>query len=213
MEIEVTGVEEVVENASDSDVDVDDSGPSSVPHLSSAQLLMQATQATQVKQLQQAISNKPKGKLVAAAPPKPKAVQTKPPQLTQIAKPKPATSLSGKQGAQPSGGPPKLVGTVAKAALPKTVANASQVKQIPAKQPAMPKQVPLAKHSPKQMQTKSVVVETPKTVGPVKPAVETVPKSLPSVVLASKPLIKQKVPQKLDTPPSLVSFGVSYEIH
>lgn len=43
MQIDATGVEEIIE-ASDSDVDVDDSSaPSSAPQLSSAQLLMQAT--------------------------------------------------------------------------------------------------------------------------------------------------------------------------
>ncbi|XP_050550353.1 nuclear factor related to kappa-B-binding protein isoform X3 [Spodoptera frugiperda] len=72
MELEVGSMEEVVENASDSDVDVDDSGQSSsVPHMSSAQLLMQATQASQGKQV--TLPPKPKGKLVATPPPKAKA--------------------------------------------------------------------------------------------------------------------------------------------
>lgn len=76
MELEVGNVEEVVENASDSDVDVDDSGPPpSAPHLSSAQLLMQATQATHAKQAP--LPPKPKGKLVATPPPKTKAAAPK----------------------------------------------------------------------------------------------------------------------------------------
>ncbi|CAH0686191.1 unnamed protein product [Spodoptera exigua] len=86
LELEVGSVEEVVENASDSDVDVDDSGQSSsVPHLSSAQLLMQATQASQGKQV--TLPPKPKGKLVAAPPPKAKAhVVPKPASVKQPAK-------------------------------------------------------------------------------------------------------------------------------
>ncbi|XP_075976677.1 uncharacterized protein LOC142976945 isoform X2 [Anticarsia gemmatalis] len=73
MELEVGSVEEVIDNASDSDVDVDDSGPpASMQHLSSAQLLMQATQASQGKQV--ALPPKPKGKLVATPPQKPKTV-------------------------------------------------------------------------------------------------------------------------------------------
>lgn len=79
LDLEVGSVEEVIDNGSDSDVDVDDSSiPSSMPHLSSAQLLMQATQASQVKQV--TIPAKQKGKLVATIPPKPKqtGAKTKP---------------------------------------------------------------------------------------------------------------------------------------
>lgn len=84
MDLEVGSVEEIVENASDSDVDVDDSGPPpSVPHLSSAQLLMQATQASQGKQV--ALPPKPKGKLVATPPPKTKASVA--PKTAQTTKP------------------------------------------------------------------------------------------------------------------------------
>lgn len=44
MDLEVTNLEEVMVNSSESDVDVDDSGSgSSAPQLSSAQRLMQAT--------------------------------------------------------------------------------------------------------------------------------------------------------------------------
>ncbi|XP_052742079.1 nuclear factor related to kappa-B-binding protein isoform X2 [Bicyclus anynana] len=65
MEVDGPSIEEVHENASDSDVDVDDTGASSsVPHLSSAQLLMQATQATHPKQT----TNKQKAKLVPNTP-------------------------------------------------------------------------------------------------------------------------------------------------
>ncbi|CAH2041402.1 unnamed protein product, partial [Iphiclides podalirius] len=211
VDVETTGAEEVVENASDSDVDVDDSGaPPSVPHLSSAQLLMQATQqATQVKQLQQALANRPKGKLVAA-PPKPRGVQAKqPPPLAKQPNPGPARtpSLSGKQGGPPPAAPAKLAGPAAKAMLPKA-ASVAQAKQTLAKQPA-PKLVPLTKHSPKQAPAKSVALETPKSIGPTKPSVETVPKSLPSVVLTQKPVVKPKVAQKMDTPPSLVPCSLS----
>ncbi|KAJ8720244.1 hypothetical protein PYW07_012287 [Mythimna separata] len=72
LELEVAGVEEVVENASDSDVDVDDSGAlAAAPALSSAQLLMQATQAAPNTK-PPAQPPKPKAKLVATPPPKPK---------------------------------------------------------------------------------------------------------------------------------------------
>lgn len=74
MDLEVGSVEEVVDNGSDTDVDVDDSGsPSSVPHLSSAQLLMQATQANHRLPL-----HRPKGKLIAVSPHKAKHVVAKP---------------------------------------------------------------------------------------------------------------------------------------
>ncbi|KAJ0176108.1 hypothetical protein K1T71_008282 [Dendrolimus kikuchii] len=70
LEVEVGSVEELIE-ASDSDVDVDDSSTSStVPHLSSAQLLIQATKS---QSKPQPLPQKPKGKLVATPPPKPKA--------------------------------------------------------------------------------------------------------------------------------------------
>lgn len=81
--MDVASIEEIVDNGSDTDVDVDDSSsPTAVPHLSSAQLLMQATQA-QGKQpsLQH---SRPKGKLVAVTAPKSKtikqSIQTKPTQ-------------------------------------------------------------------------------------------------------------------------------------
>lgn len=77
MDLEVGSVEEVVDNGSDTDVDVDDNGsPSSVPHLSSAQLLMQATQANHAKHLH--LHTKPKGKLIAVSPHKAKHVIAKP---------------------------------------------------------------------------------------------------------------------------------------
>lgn len=83
MDMDVASVEEIVDNGSDTDVDVDDSSsPTAVPHLSSAQLLMQATQAQgKLPSLQH---SRPKGKLVAVTPPKSKttkqSIQTKPPQ-------------------------------------------------------------------------------------------------------------------------------------
>ncbi|CAG4952800.1 unnamed protein product [Colias eurytheme] len=84
MELEVGSMEEVVDNASDSDVDVDDSGSStSLPQLSSAQLLMQATQATQPKPL----TPKPKPKLVPT-PQRPKTVIKQSPQPKQTPQPK-----------------------------------------------------------------------------------------------------------------------------
>lgn len=73
MDIDLGNTEDVPDNGSDSDVDVDDTGPT-MPHLSSAQLLMQAN-----KQV------KPKTKLVI---PKAKPVNSKLPSLVQT-KPQP----------------------------------------------------------------------------------------------------------------------------
>ncbi|XP_063828983.1 nuclear factor related to kappa-B-binding protein [Ostrinia nubilalis] len=88
MELEVGSVEEVVENASDSDVDVDDTSAPAAPHVSSAaQLLMAATQAAPPKPPP---APKPKGKLVATPKPKPspqpKPTTSKPNLMTQSAK-------------------------------------------------------------------------------------------------------------------------------
>lgn len=74
MEMEVASIEEVVDNGSDTDVDVDDSSsPTAVPHLSSAQLLMQATRAQGKPPALQ--HNRPKGKLVAVTAPKTKTAK------------------------------------------------------------------------------------------------------------------------------------------
>ena len=142
MELEVGSVEEVVENASDSDVDVDDSSiPTSAPQLSSAQLLMQATQATQGKQV--ALPPKPKGKLVATPPPKTKVNAV---QKTAL----PAKTGPAKQSA--------LMAQSAKQAnlLAQAVRQSNVQKQTTVIQPAKPP-VP---QSPKQT---NVTPQTPKT--------------------------------------------------
>ncbi|XP_068629387.1 nuclear factor related to kappa-B-binding protein isoform X2 [Battus philenor] len=207
-EIEVANVEEVIENASDSDVDVDDSGPSSMPHLSSAQLLMQATQATQVKHLQ-SVHNKPKGKLVATLPTKPKNLPIRQtPQAPQTIKTNTSQakqtniSLSGKQNVLI--GPTKIINQT-----PKSKPNAIQVKQAMAKH-AAPKQVPLSKNSPKQTQPKTVVVETVKTISQQKHISETVARTLPSVVVASKAsLVKPKVAHRIEASPSSIASSLA----
>ncbi|CAK1582770.1 unnamed protein product [Parnassius mnemosyne] len=224
MEMEVGSVEEVVENASDSDVDVDDSGvSSSVPHLSSAQLLMQATQATQVKQLQPTGHNKPKGKLVPTPTTKPKTAQTKQsPQVTKHSNliqsvKQTIISQSGKQNAQSSTvmSATKIIGQPPKANVTQkqNTTNVAQAKQNVVKQASViSKQVPLAKQSPKQAQAKSVMVETAKSgVGQMKQMNEMVAKTLPSVVVTPQkpPLVKPKVAQKIEVTQSLISSSLS----
>uniref|UniRef100_A0A2A4JYW6 Nuclear factor related to kappa-B-binding protein second winged helix domain-containing protein n=1 Tax=Heliothis virescens TaxID=7102 RepID=A0A2A4JYW6_HELVI len=143
MELEVGSVEEVVENASDSDVDVDDSGQtSSVPHLSSAQLLMQATQASQTKQV--TLPPKPKGKLVATPPPKAK-VNAPPKTAPTVKQPAKQSTLMAQSAKQAN---------LLAQAVRQT--NVNQVKQTTVIQPPKP---PLPQ-SPKQ------TIVTPQTSKP-----------------------------------------------
>ncbi|XP_013172986.1 PREDICTED: nuclear factor related to kappa-B-binding protein isoform X2 [Papilio xuthus] len=172
MEMEVASVEEVIENASDSDVDVDDSGPSPAPHLSSAQLLMQATQATQVK-----LTHKQKGKLVATPTPKTKNLQ---PKQTQIKTPQIKQTLP-KQNTQTN---------MIKVNQTQKKPNITQIKQTAKQINTVPKQIPIPKQSPKQTQAKTP--ETMKIIGQSK-ANETGAKSYTSVVVTPKPKAAQKI--------------------
>ncbi|KPI92541.1 Nuclear factor [Papilio xuthus] len=172
MEMEVASVEEVIENASDSDVDVDDSGPSPAPHLSSAQLLMQATQATQVK-----LTHKQKGKLVATPTPKTKNLQ---PKQTQIKTPQIKQTLP-KQNTQTN---------MIKVNQTQKKTNITQIKQTVKQINTVPKQIPIPKQSPKQTQAKTP--ETMKIIGQSK-ANETGAKSYTSVVVTPKPKAAQKI--------------------
>ncbi|PZC73103.1 hypothetical protein B5X24_HaOG210017 [Helicoverpa armigera] len=171
MELEVGSVEEVVENASDSDVDVDDSGQtSSVPHLSSAQLLMQATQASQGKQV--ALPPKPKGKLVATPPPKAKV--NAPPKTTPTVKQPAKQSTLMAQSA-------KQANLLAQAVRQSTVNQAKQTAVIQPPKPPLPQ-------SPKQT-----------TVAPQPPKPANVPQAKQTTVISQviKPnIVKQATSTK-----------------
>ncbi|CAH0727045.1 unnamed protein product, partial [Brenthis ino] len=200
MDLDVANTEEVGDNASDSDVDVDDtSAPSAIPHLSSAQLLMQATQATNKQP-----TTKPKGKLVPI-PPKPKTsaklpslIQTKPQPKPQATTPKATTP---KQPQKQS-----LLTTKSMPALAKSVPKQSMVqsKQI----------VKQGVQSPKQTQAKqSIVVQTVKqNVPPLtkqnSDSILQMSTSLPSIVVAPQrsPLMKQKL--KVESPQVPVTLNI-----
>ncbi|CAB3247344.1 unnamed protein product [Arctia plantaginis] len=184
MELEVASVEEVVENASDSDVDVDDSGtPSSMPHLSSAQLLMQATQVSQGKHI--TLPPKPKGKLVATPPQKPKVSQPKQTGAKQTA---------AKQAV--------LMSQSAKQA--NILAQTVRQSNVQVKQPTVIQQTKTAIiQSPKQgtVQPKPVIAQAAKQAS-------ILTKSLPSVVATphKSPLIKQRPLQKVEVTQAAVNI-------
>ncbi|XP_032517867.2 nuclear factor related to kappa-B-binding protein isoform X2 [Danaus plexippus] len=201
MDLDVANVEEVGDNASDSDVDVDDTSPSAMPHLSSAQLLMQATQATK-KHIQ---INKPKGKLVAT-PQKPRAVpkQPKVPSLVQM---KPAVK-------QMTTNTPKTV--------PKPVIQANSKTSLLTNKPAVKTQakqvntkVKQSLPSPKQSGKQGVIVQTVKQNVPplTKQNSDTMltQVSLPSIVVAPQrsPLMKQK--SAIETSQVPVSLNISVQ--
>ncbi|XP_047028547.1 nuclear factor related to kappa-B-binding protein isoform X2 [Helicoverpa zea] len=171
MELEVGSVEEVVENASDSDVDVDDSGQtSSVPHLSSAQLLMQATQASQGKQV--ALPPKPKGKLVATPPPKAK-VNAPPKTAPTVKQPAKQSTLMAQSA--------KQANLLAQAVRQSTVNQAKQTTVIQPPKPPLPQ-------SPKQT-----------TVAPQPPKPANVPQAKQTTVISQviKPnIVKQATSTK-----------------
>ncbi|XP_045774091.1 nuclear factor related to kappa-B-binding protein-like isoform X2 [Maniola jurtina] len=223
MEVDGPSIEEVHENASDSDVDVDDSGaPPAAPHLSSAQLLMQATQATP----KQTPANKQKGKLAPTTPkvktitPKqnaktPSLVQTKQTPKQANATPKTnQTNASPKQSNQT----PKQSNTTPKT-TPKQTAqtNQKQSAQTNQKQPTLlspakslpnltkqstPKQTAAQKQTVKQSaaspKQKQIVVQTVKqnvtmTKQNSEPMLQA-PSTMPSIVVTPQrsPLTKQK---------------------
>ncbi|XP_022826651.1 nuclear factor related to kappa-B-binding protein isoform X1 [Spodoptera litura] len=170
MELEVGSIEEVVENASDSDVDVDDSGQSSsVPHMSSAQLLMQATQASQGKLV--TLPPKPKGKLVATPPPKPKANII--PKAASVKQPAKQQSALMAQSA-------KQANLLAQAVRQSNVNQAKQTTIIQPPKPPVPQ-------SPKQT---NVPLQTPKQANVTQAAKQAV------ISQVIKPtIVKQATPQ------------------
>lgn len=200
MELEVGSVEEVIENASDSDVDVDDTS-SSVPHLSSAaQLLMQATQSTQ----KPPPTPKAKGKLVAT-PAKAKAAQAKPTTskqgnlMTQSAKQANLLSQAAKQATLMSQAVKQanlLSQSVKQAQLAK---QASQTKPTPPLQAikqtnvAQTKQATVTQKAP---QTQTPKPNTPKQANVVqtKPASVAKPPASPKSVQAKQTVVGQAKP-------------------
>ncbi|KAM3961478.1 uncharacterized protein ACR2FA_004372 [Aphomia sociella] len=136
-DLDIGTVEEVIENASDSDVDVEDSGGAAgAPQLSSAQLLMQA-QASQGK-LQTPPPSKSKGKLIATSP---KTKLTVPPK--QVPKQSNLMTQSVKQAT--------LLSQVKQASLIQTSKQSStphSVKQVPSL--VQSKQATLPTSTPKQ---------------------------------------------------------------
>lgn len=230
MELEVASIEEVVDNAaSDSDVDVDDSGaPTSIPHLSSAQLLMQATQASQSKQV--TLPPKPKGKLVPTPPQKPKAAAPKQTGAKTGAKQAVLMSQSAKQAnilaqavrqsnvqakqttvIQPTKtaviqSPKQATSQAVKPA--QAAKHASVITQVVkpniTKQSTSGKQVSLpstAVQSPKQTQPpKQIIVNQPANIAAQLSTATQLSKSLPSVVATphKSPLIKQRPLQKIE---------------
>ncbi|XP_041981086.1 nuclear factor related to kappa-B-binding protein isoform X2 [Aricia agestis] len=209
MDVDVSNPEEVLENASDSDVDVDDtSAPTSTAHLSSAQLLMQATQATSTP----VHITKTKGKLIPTAKPKatPQKPQPKMPSLVQTKtspQVKPVSQANTVQSPKPTQTQPKQASLL----------------QSPKSNPTPPKP------APKTVPTKSIVkpsIQSPKqapkqniVVQGVKQNVTSLAKqiseslitqmstTLPSIVIAPQrsPLTKQKSVSKIETPQSTVS--------
>ncbi|XP_028041865.1 nuclear factor related to kappa-B-binding protein isoform X2 [Bombyx mandarina] len=227
VELEVANVEEVIE-ASDSDVDVDDTS-TSVPHLSSAQLLMQATQ---LHKPTLALSNKPKGKLIAAASPKSKPQITKLPSNKQTNKQATLMTQSVKQ-ASLMAATMKQVMTQAKVAQvksqqtpkvsvspptpkqtnpqTKTVINsvakqnATQVKTV-----CLPKTD--LKSTPKQTKVALVKTSASQAATPATSlglASSQISKSLPSLIVTPQksPLMKQRLLQRTDTSPAIVTMA------
>ncbi|CAH2243955.1 nuclear factor related to kappa-B-binding protein isoform X2 [Pararge aegeria] len=130
MEVDGQNLEDIHDNASDSDVDVDDTGaPTSAQHLSSAQLLMQATQATHPKPT---TANKQKGKLVPAMP----KVKT----ITPKQNAKMPSLVQTKQTPKQSNAPPKSNQTNATPKQPNQANPSSKQSNITPK--ASPKQTP-----------------------------------------------------------------------
>ncbi|CAG9788195.1 unnamed protein product [Diatraea saccharalis] len=177
VELEVGSVEEVVENASDSDVDIEDtSASSSLSHLSSAQLLMQATQAIIAKQ---PIPVKPKGKLIATPTQKTKAnvqiKQTKANLMTQSVKQANLLSQAAKQATLMSQAAKQanLLNQAKANMLAKQTVQAKQNTVTPTKPPALPqpKQIsivpPKSAAAPKQNVPKTNVVTKQVNVKPV----------------------------------------------
>ncbi|KAI5643232.1 nuclear factor related to kappa-B-binding protein isoform X1 [Phthorimaea operculella] len=228
MEMEVASVEEVVDNGSDTDVDVDDSSsPSTAPHITSAQLLMQATQS------QAKLPQKPKGKLIAVSPPKPKPLlKTQPktstpkpnlpppiPKTAKLQKPLP-TPKPLPIPTKPVSKQATLMAQAAKQAslMAQSAKQASVIAQLtkPVKQNSVPKQVVVkppasspkqAKPPVKQPATQPVTLtETTPVQSVVKPSTSVVQSAVMTPSAPQKsPLIKQRPLQKQTEPTATIS--------
>ncbi|XP_060804124.1 nuclear factor related to kappa-B-binding protein isoform X2 [Amyelois transitella] len=189
VDLEIGTVEEVVENASDSDVDVDDTTVSSVSHLSSAQLLMQA-QASQGKTQTTPPAAKPKGKLVAM-PQKPKATTPKqapkPTLMTQSVKQANLLNQAKQALAQTVKITQKQT-TQAKINTPSKPTVTQSPKQPVVTQPKQSPTVPKTTVQTKQTVAKPIV--QPKTV--IKPNAQS-PKTIAQVVKTTAHVIKAQV--------------------
>ncbi|VVC97481.1 unnamed protein product [Leptidea sinapis] len=187
---EVSAVDEVLENASDSDVDVDDTSTTTAgTALSSAQLLMQATQAVQNKQL----IPKPKARLVPT-PLKQKAISKQTPNkinLTQnkqnnvkinhnkaIAQPKSSILAKTKQNVK---------NVAPKCNIKQSVPSPTTLIQSPKHRTHSPKQSAPSPNTPvppvkQTVQTVKQTVQTVKqTVQTVKQTVQTVKQTVQTV--------------------------------
>ncbi|XP_046967985.1 nuclear factor related to kappa-B-binding protein isoform X1 [Vanessa cardui] len=220
MDLDVSNTEEIAENASDSDVDVDDSGaPPALPHLSSAQLLMQATQATNNKQIP---VSKTKGKLVAT-PQKSKPVtpkNTAPAKLPSLIQTKPQAKVS-QVNATPKSVPKTIAQTNQKqTSLLTSKSMPALTKQtVPKQSVIQTKLVKQGVQSPKQIQNKqSIVVQTVKqNVPPLTKQnsdsiLTQMSTSMPSIVVTPQrsPLMKQKS-MKVETSQAPVSMNITVQ--
>lgn len=232
MELEVGTVEEVIDNVSDSDVDVDDSGaPPAAPTLSSAQLLMQATLAQ--PQPQPPPKHKPTPKPKQTKPKTPKINVTQPKTAPAQPKTNPAQTKTAAQKATAQVKPAlmaqsaKQANLVAQAVKSNLIAQAAKQANVttqPAKQvvKAMPKTVNVVKQvqkpsaSPVNQPVKVPVKQNmhSPSAKPANPVVKQVtqvvqlPKSSPSVVPPpqNSPLIRQRPLQKIEGPQAPVSI-------
>ncbi|RVE46624.1 hypothetical protein evm_008697 [Chilo suppressalis] len=195
MELEVGSMEEVVENASDSDVDIEDtSASSSVSHLSSAQLLMQATQSVQSKQ-PTVPPTKPKGKLIATPPQKTKSsVQIKQPKATLMTQSVKQANLLSQAAKQAT-----LMSQATKQA--NLINQTKQINPLP-KQTVQAKQIPAT-------QTKTPVLAQTKQVNLVTTKTATTKQNIPKTNIVTKqvnvkPIQSPKTPviQAKQTPPT-----------
>ncbi|KAL4715763.1 hypothetical protein ACJJTC_006342 [Scirpophaga incertulas] len=193
--------DEKPENASDSDVDIEDtSASSSVSHLSSAQLLMQATQATQGKQPPNPPIIKSKGKLVPT-PPKIKTniqiKQVKPNLMTQSVKQANLLSQAAKQASLMSQAV-KQANLLSQAAKQNAVAT-KQVQSVQIKQNSGT--IVTKNNLPPQLKSSSVTIQKPSNTSVIKQTVvKPVNIQTKQVSVAKAPAVPVQTGAKQTTP-------------